>query len=264
MNEEGSIAKKVNEYPKHILDGKDINIGIYKKPKQTIQDGNQSLILRMIKLLPSIKKSTKVLNLSRGYSEAPKYLVDKYFCKLDTINPDEAINKALLKKIEKEDLQKFLSVTTGKFEKLPYESEEFNIVWTQDIFLKNEDNLKVFQEIARVLIPGGRFIFTSVLLSENCPENGLKKLSEVTPIKDLGLIREYIKLADKVDLERVFIKEIPEQLTQHYSRMLEALKSKKSSKAIIKAKIAEVELWLEASEKGYLSWGIFQFQKRND
>ena len=264
MNEDGSTVKKIDEYPKHILNGEDINIGIYNKPKQSIKEANHNLILRMIKLLPSIKKSTKILNLNLGYSETSKFLVDKYFCKVDSINPDENINKHHLKKLDTEELQKLLTLTTSKFEKLPFESENYNIVWAQDVFLKNVDNLKVFQEIARVLTPGGRFIFTSLLLHENANPNALKKLATVTSTKDLGLTKEYIKLADKVDLERVFIKELPEQLTLHYSKLLETLKHKKSSKAVIKDKIKELELWLEASEKGHLSWGIFQFQKRND
>ena len=46
------------------------------------------------------------------------YSLCKYSCKLNSINPDEAMNKTYEANLDTEELQKFLSISTSKFEKL--------------------------------------------------------------------------------------------------------------------------------------------------
>jgi hypothetical protein len=62
---------------------------------------------------------------------------------------------------------------------------------------------------------------------------------------------------------------MPEQLATHYAKVLENLTDMRD-KLIIKSdkKFLEKEKqgladWIDASHKGYLNWGILQFQKRN-
>ena len=135
--------------------------------------------------------------------------------------------------------------------------------------LHSEDKIKVFREINRVLNSSGRLIFSDLMQSDDCPEDVLKKILARLNLKDLGSFKKYKRIAQRTDLEQVYLREMPDQLATHHAKVLENLNDV-SNKLIIKSDKEFLERekqgladWIDASHKGYLNWGILQFQKRN-
>ena len=62
---------------------------------------------------------------------------------------------------------------------------------------------------------------------------------------------------------------MPDQLTTHYAKILDKLEDqydklvKKSGESYLKNMKKELQYWVDAGEKGFLNWGILQFQKQN-
>jgi sarcosine/dimethylglycine N-methyltransferase len=127
----------------------------------------------------------------------------------------------------------------------------------------------VFWEVARVLKPEGRFIFTDPMQIDDCPKGVLDKVLARIHLEELGSVKKYKRLANKADLEQVFIKQLPDQLVNHYTAVLAELKNrydemlKKSSQSYLDDMMIGLQHWIEAGKEGYLNWGILQFQKRN-
>ena len=83
---------------------------------------------------------------------------------------------------------------------------------------------------------------------------------------DLLSADKYDRFTSNADLEKVFIKKMPNHLTMHYQKLLEKMEAntKKVKDAnFLSSMQSELQNTLAAIEEGYLSWGILQFQKRN-
>jgi len=262
-------SKEADEFYANIWGGENIHIGIYKKKSDSIAKGGENTIKTMIRLLPKIGKNTNVLDLGAGYGGAARYLAKKFQCKIDCLNLSEKENERNERLNEEAELDEYINVKTGSFEQIPYTRESFDIVWSQDAFLHSTKREKIFREASRVLKPEGRFIFTDPMQSDDCPDGVLQKVLDRLHLEELGSVKEYLRISRKVDLEQVLIKEMPDQLHTHYSKVLEATEEqydeivKKSSKKYIDNMIKGLKHWIEAADKGYLNWGILQFQKRN-
>jgi len=71
-------------------------------------------------------------------------------------------------------LENEIDVYDGNFEELPFEHDSFDIVFSQDSFLHSGNREKIIEEVARVLKPGGLFIFTDPMMADDCPDGVLK------------------------------------------------------------------------------------------
>lgn len=260
-------SKEADEFYHKIWGGEDIHIGIYSDGNASIEEASRHTTAKMLKQLPAFKKGFRVLDMGSGYGGTARFLATEFNCRVDCLNLSERQNKRNIEKVKAAELEKLVSVTTGNFEQIPFDGELYDIVWSQDALLHVNQKLKVFQEVARVLKPEGRFIFTDVMQSDDCPIGVLEDALERFQLKALGSIKQYKRLANRADLEQVLIKKMPEQLTKHYTMLLEKLKqqkvTKKPDRAFLQKTITGMEKLLEAGEKGYLTWGILQFQKRN-
>ena len=252
-----------------IWGGENIHIGFYKKPEDSIKEASRNTVWTMVRKLKPIKKNQRILDIGAGYGGAARLLAEKYGCKIDCLNLSEVENERNRKMNKDAELEELVSVTDGNFEKLPFERETFDLVWSQDALLHSNKKEKVFREVARVLKPEGRFIFTDLMQTEDCPKNALKEVLAPLSLKKLGSIKLYEKLARKADLERVIIAKRPAQLINHYKKVLEALDEqhttivKKLNEEFVDKMRTNVQLWIDAGEKEYVTWGILQFQKRN-
>lgn len=261
--------KPIDAFLKHIYKSGGIHVGTYKKGKKDPAEAAMNTTQRLIRLLPSIKKKTKILILGSDYGATARYIVEKYQCKVDCLSYSELQNKYSRKQIEAEELDDKITVNKGVFSKTPFERETYDIVWSQDALFYSKDKLKVFREVSRVLQPEGRFIFTDIMLSDDHPKSVLKNLLPAVHTKEMTTLDRYIKLASRADLERAYLRAIPEQLVTHFENVLAKVATDKkeltdkSNKKTVEAQEKELQNWLVAAESGYLNWGIMQFQKRN-
>ncbi|MFK7933759.1 MAG: methyltransferase domain-containing protein [Saprospiraceae bacterium] len=262
-------SKPVDAFLKHLYKTGGMHIGTYKKGKKNPADGANNTTLRLIRFLPNIKKKTRMLILGSDYGAAARYIVEKYNCKVDCLNISELQNKFNRKQAEADELDDYLTVNKGVFAKTPFERETYDIIWSQDALYYSKEKLKIFREVVRLLQPEGRFIFTDIMLNseESIPE--LKKLLPAIHFKNMATEDQYKKLSSRVDLERAYLRTIPEQLVTHFENVLSKVESdqkeliEKSNKKTVETQTEELKGWLTAAESGYLSWGIMMFQKRN-
>jgi sarcosine/dimethylglycine N-methyltransferase len=261
--------KKNNAMQDRTWERESIHVGLYENEKQSIKKANQLLVKSMVRKIPKIKKSHKILNISSGYGDTARFLANKFNCKIDYININKARNDYNHSTNENAELDQFINIITGSINNTPLNRNNYNIVWSQESLSKSEDKGKALREISRVLQPEGRFIFTDMLHTKDCPEKTLKKINSFLAIDTLGTAKLYKRLARWAELERVYFREYPQQLVTHYSKVLKAVKDnedeliKDSSKAAVQNRIKGLDQIIEAGYKGYLTWAIFQFQKRN-
>ncbi|MBR9921254.1 MAG: methyltransferase domain-containing protein [Bacteroidetes bacterium] len=234
------------------------NVGIYDAKNKKIDKATTNTLKRVLKILPKIKKSHKILELGSSSGQTAEYLEEKYGCTLNSMNIWEHDEES---DTPKEDNQE-------AFNLFPLEYESYDMAFSLDVFKYVRNKESLFRRMGSVLKPGGRFTFTTLLKTKTAPEELSEKIFGNNFTK-LETASSYRILASKADLEKVITKKMPDQLTTHYEMVLKEIE-KASSKSLSakgvknkKEAIETIKNILDAAEAGHITWGILLFQKRN-
>ncbi|MEX2381041.1 MAG: methyltransferase domain-containing protein [Opitutales bacterium] len=248
--------------------GEDIHIGIYEKDDDSIFDASRRTVEQMISYLPEITPDTSILDLGAGYGGAGRLLAKKFGCHVTCLNLSEIQNERNRQLNEEQGLSDQVDVIDGNFEDVPFPSETFDIVWCQDSLLHSGERKKVFSEVARLLKPGGTFIFTDPMQSDACTAEAIQPVLDRLHLKSMGSIDFYRNLARENGLEEVKVEDLSEQLVNHYSSVLNEVNRRNGD--VIEACGQEyvdrmrtgLGYWVENGKKGNLQWGIMLFRKQ--
>ncbi|MEQ8771948.1 MAG: methyltransferase domain-containing protein, partial [Erythrobacter sp.] len=206
------------EFYSTIWGGEDIHVGIYDDTRD-IREASATTVDTMAGLLGDLG-DLHVLDIGSGYGGGARRLVAKHgAAHVTCLNIAEEENARNRKLTGEAGLSDRIEVFDGSFDALPFDGEAFDVVWSQDAILHAPDRDAVLDEVARVLKPGGRFIFTDPMQAD-----GLADTSALQPIYDrihlqnlasFGFYREGLKARG---FEEVEVQDRSNQLRNHYAR----------------------------------------------
>lgn len=250
-----------------IWGGEDIHIGLYETQDEPIIDASHRTVRQLVRSLGDISPQHKVLDIGSGYGGAARYLAGEYGCEVTALNLSEKENERHRELNKERGLDSKITVVDGSFEAIPADDESFDIVWSQDAILHSGHREKVLQEVARVLKPGGRFVFTDPMQSDDCPDGVLQSILDRIHLSTLGSPEFYRNTLHALGMTEVSFDEHTQQLINHYSSVLQETKNRQAEleKAVSTGYIERMKKglshWIEGGKKNYLCWGIFVFSK---
>ena len=248
-----------------IWGGEDIHIGLYDTTKD-IRTASRLTVDRIISKMGDLK-GKRVLDIGSGFGGAARVLAKEHGAHVTCLNLSTVENKRNRAMNADAGLSDKIEVVDGSFDDLPFEDKSFDAVWSQDAILHAPDREAVLDEVARVLKPGGQFIFTDPMQAD-----GLKDTSALQPIYDrihlsnLASFGFYRKELGARGFDEIEIENLTNQLRNHYAQvredLLERRKDLKSSDAFVERMAAGLQHWVTGADKGLLAWGIMHFKKR--
>jgi len=124
---------------------------------------------REVAQLADIKTSDRILDVGCGLGGTARFLAQQYKCSVVGIDltPEYIIVGSKLTALV--DLQDRVKLAQGSALDIPYENEYFDAVWTQHVQMNIADKKRFYSEIARVLKPGGCFLFHDVFSNSGQP-----------------------------------------------------------------------------------------------
>ncbi len=169
----------------------------------------------MANLLPS----DVVLDVGCGLGGTARHLAHQYSCSVAGIDLTEeyiAVGKRLTQMV---GLEKNIELLQGSALDLSFEDGIFDVAWTEHVQMNIADKNRFYSEIARVLKPGGRFVFHDVFRGQGevplypvpwAQEESMSALATESDIQEIfgkvGLdIKQWI---GKVELSINFFKQI--------------------------------------------------------
>jgi ubiquinone/menaquinone biosynthesis C-methylase UbiE len=249
-----------------IWGGEDIHIGMYKDDNEPIVPASHRNDETLASMLKDVDENTTVLDIGAGYGGAARHLAKAYGCKVICVNISETQNKLNRELNKKAGLDDKVEVLHGDFEAIPADDNSIDIVWSQDAILHSGNRPRVLDEVKRVLKPGGQFIFTDPMQSDDCPDGVLQPILDRIHLETLGSFGFYDKELTKRGFEKLDVKEMTHQLRRHYWRVGEELKAnyerltKGSSTTYLDNMIKGLERWVDGADKGYLAWGVMHYR----
>lgn len=241
------------------------SVGLYDG-QESIHEAMYKTVVKMASLVP-LNQSSIVLDLGAGYGGAARYLAKTSGCWVDCLNLSEVQNQHNRELNQQRGLESQICVINGNFEEIPSTNEHYDIVWSQDALLFSSNRFKVFQQVYRVLKPGGHFIFADPMKSDDCPDKVLQPLLARIHLDSLSSLNFYRNTATILGFEEVQVIEMTEQLIQHYARLLEEMNIQYEAfleacgKDYIEHQKQGLKHWIEAGKNRYLNWGILHFKK---
>jgi len=105
---------------------------------------------------------THVLDIGSGLGGPARYLAAEFGCCVSGIDLTAAYCRLASLLSERMGLQGYVEFRQGDAQQLPFSDNSFDAVWTQHTSMNVADKAKFYEEIARVLKPGGRFVMYDV------------------------------------------------------------------------------------------------------
>lgn len=250
-----------------IWGGEDIHVGIYQEG-DTIFEASRRTVQRMA-TLAELDGSNHVLDIGSGYGGAARFLAERFGCKVTCLNLSEVQNRRNREMNEAKGFSDRIDVHDGAFEKMPFSDGAFDVVWCQDSILHSGAKAKVFEEVARVLKPGGLFVFTDPMQAHDVPDGALDAVLKRIHLQQMGSFELYAELAAKVGLDKVGIDDLSEHLVRHYSAVRTELDTRWNdllnegvSLEYLRRMREGLGHWIQAGDAGHLTWGILRYRKK--
>jgi len=264
-------SEDADHFYSQVWGGEDIHIGLYQNESEPIAQASQRTVQVMAGHLPQLDAATTVLDMGSGYCGSARYLAKNFDVQVKAINLSEVENQRARTLNAEAGLSEKIEVFDGSFENLPFETPGdnagFDVIWSQDAILHSEKRDQVLAEAFRVLKPGGYFIFTDPMQSDNCPEGVLQPIYDRIHLSSLGSPAFYGQTAKQIGFQVIHFDDLTYQLVNHYQRVLEETSKKadelsgKIDPAYIDRMKTGLGYWVDGGKKGYLAWGIFLLQK---
>ncbi|RDH44222.1 methyltransferase domain-containing protein [Zooshikella ganghwensis] len=251
----------------HIWGGDDIHIGMYENDADTIKQASHRTIRKMANL-SDINRSSKVLDIGSGYCGAARYLATTFNCKITALNLSEKENQRARQLNKQNSLSDQITVMDGSFECMPLKNKSFDCVWCQDAILHSANKQKVFEEVARVLKPGGCFVFCDPMQTDHCPKGVLQPILDRIHLSALASPAFYRNIAYQTGFKDMLYYDYSVQLTRHYQSVLnETNRREKELKKHVNITYLNqmkkgLSHWIDGGLKGHLCWGIFKLNKK--
>jgi sarcosine/dimethylglycine N-methyltransferase len=259
-------SNEADAFYQTIWGGQDIHIGLYQGEKDTISSASRRTVDSMATRLVSGNETARVLDLGAGYGGSARYLADRFGCQVTCLNLSETQNSLNRRLTVEAGLADKVRVVHGDFENIPEPDDSYQVVWSQDAILHSGNRTRVLDEVRRVLVSGGQFIFTDPMQSDNCPDGVLQPILDRIQLSSLASFSFYRSELSARGFKEAETKLLTDQLRIHYWRVREVLQDrydeavKLSGQTYVDNMINGLQNWVDGADRGYLAWGIMDYR----
>ena len=259
-------SSEADAFYQTVWGGQDIHIGLYRSDDEPIADASRRTVETMAGRLVTPTGTTRILDLGAGYGGSARYLADRFGCHVTCLNLSETQNALNRRLTAEAGLSEKVRVVYGDFENIPEPDDSFDVIWSQDAILHSGDRGRVLDEVRRVLVNGGQFIFTDPMQSDSCPEGVLQPILDRIQLSTLASFSFYRAELTARGFREAGSEVLTDQLRTHYGRVGQALKDRYdeavslSGKTYVDNMIAGLQHWVDGADRGYLAWGIMDYR----
>eukprot|EP00752_Nemacystus_decipiens_P001274 g1270.t1 len=219
---------------------------------------------------PSPVGST-IADFGAGFGSTARAAAREYGCNVECVEISQGFNAANAEFSAAEGLSSQILIPDQRsfFDtKLPAGS--MDVVISQDSFCHcSTEHHRAVAEAARVLRPGGLFVFTDLMQTDAADTTKLEEVYRQIGITRLGSPKSFEEMANAGGLELVEFEDYAPNLVTHYENLVEVSLASRSvitgvNEEWFNKMVARYSSWVSASEYDVLTWGLLVFKKKSD
>ncbi|MDG2005599.1 MAG: methyltransferase domain-containing protein, partial [Novosphingobium sp.] len=210
----------------------------------------------------------RVVDLGSGYGGAARVLAGEHGAHVTCLNLSTVENERNRKLTEEADLSDRIDVVDGSFDAMPLSDAHFDIAWSQDAILHAPDRSAVLDEVARVLKPGGLFVFHDPMQADELINTAaLQPIYDRIHLPDLASIGFYRAGLTARGFTEVETEVVTHHLGTHYRRVREDLLARQDEMSLPDAFVNRMATglnhWVEGAANGNLRWALMHYRKND-
>ncbi|WP_161958795.1 SAM-dependent methyltransferase [Ferruginivarius sediminum] len=254
-----------NEIYRHIW-GENIHIGYFEEDNESLPEAMLHSNERMAEGV-ALGNGDRVLDVGCGYGALARFLARNYGCHVVASNISDRELEWGRELTAEEGLGDKVEFEWADFHDLPFEKSEFNYYWSQEAFLHAVDKTRVLREASRVLAPGGRIVFTDLLVRDGTPQEDRERIYErvkspdmwdrhhyESALADAGLtVETHEDWSDNVAPTYAWVREQLEERREEFENRIGVEAVDRTSAAL--------QFWVDAANAGKIGWEYFVARK---
>lgn len=203
MNHDKQMAAVVNFYDTHPINEQQIieklqhdNIDLANVTEDVLQNYDQDhfgavAANEALASLAGIERNCHVLDVCCGMGGSSRYLAHNYDCRVTGIDLAESRIDGATRLTNMTGLDDRVEFRNANALDMPFADATFDVVISQEAFCHVPDKDRLIAQCARVLKPGGRIVFTDILVTASTREQTRARLQQEMTFQELGSAQSY-------------------------------------------------------------------------
>jgi sarcosine/dimethylglycine N-methyltransferase len=246
--------------------GDNLHMGIPPHKGAALQESMDNTNIIMAEAA-DLKPSDRVIDLGCGYGSTARYIASRYGCTVigQTISNEEL--KLAQERAEQSEASDLLTFEWGDFHNIEYPDASFDVVWSQEAFLHGADKSKILSECYRVLKPGGKLVFSDILVRRDTPQADREQIYARINTVDIWDFPDYEEGLKRHGFELLKAEDHSQHVAPTYGGVVARVRDHRSALVerigveTVDKTIAALDFWVESANAGKVGWGIFLARK---
>jgi len=250
-------SESVSTFYRSCWGGVDIHIGHYETGRETVGEASAAMT-RLLLDRAGIGAGDQVLDISCGFGGTLQTLA-QMGCEVRGIDIAEHSVEIAREKNAADGLGDRVQVDVGDFHNIDSADSVWDAAICQESVIHSPDRPKVFQEVFRVLRPGGVFAFSDILTADKADMAMVEAAFTRLGAAPGATVQDYVDMAEAAGFNVALAEARPEDIRTHYDKLAEALETPvvgldPDAQAAIAGSISR---WRAALAGGHITWACF-------
>ena len=238
-----------------------VHMGSWTDPDDTI-DTAMVRTNRVMAERARVRHGSELLDLGSGYGASARFLAKEYGCWVVGVNISPRENELAIERNRAAGLDDRIDIRYGDFHELPFDTAQFDVVWTQESLLHAADKPQVLDECLRVVRPGGRFVLSDLLVRGSLTQEERERIYQRVRSPGMWDLDEYVDAIKDAGFKVVDTADWPENVAPTYQSVLDQLVEQRDALADsvpseqIDSTITALQLWVDSARAGKISHGF--------
>lgn len=242
--------------------GGNLHLGLFADADEPLAAAQRRVKDRMA-VAAATGPGTRVIEVACGVGGTARHLAREYGAEVHATNIAEAQLAEARDGALREGLNDRITFAYGDFHQLDAPSHAFDCWWCQEALLYAADKRRVLEEAVRVVRPGGRIVFTDLLLTRAMPAEERERLAAELKAPPIWAIEDWDELLARMRLNVLERHDWSGHVALTFARVADALRqmgaefAERVGREAVAGMEHRIGLQLDAARAGRLGWCFY-------
>jgi sarcosine/dimethylglycine N-methyltransferase len=245
-----------------VIWGGNLHLGLFDHPEEPLAAAQVRVKNHMARAA-ALGAGKKVIEVACGVGSTARHLVRQYGVSVLATNISEAQLEEAQKMTDKEGLSNGVSYRFSDFHALDSPDRSFDCWWCQEALLYAVERRRVLAEARRVVRPGGRIVFTDLLITRAMPQAERRAFAGDMKTPEMWAIEDWDRLLGEMQFETLERADWRKHAVWTFAKVAHALAEVRDEFAgligheAVEGTERRIGLQLEKARAGKLGWCFF-------